>query len=298
MFNKIIEDIKSLKIQGAENVAKAAVKALRDVSLKNQDKNEKELLLLLMIAKEKLFNTRPTEPALRNSLNFILNDVNEDNIKLKVKKNIEKAIKHFITATNNIAKVGANKIKNGMKVYTHCHSSTVMAILMEAKKQGKKFEVLNTETRPKLQGRITAQELSDNGIKVTHYVDSAAKIVIKQADLILFGSDAITTEGTVINKIGSGMFAELADKYDVPIYCATNSWKFDPKSIFGFDEEIEMRDTKEVWDKPPKNVTIKNPAFEEIEAKYVTGIISEIGIYNPETFISELRRFYPWMFKK
>jgi len=161
----------------------------------------------------------------------------------------------------------------------------------------KNFEVLNTETRPKYQGRITAKELSDNGIKITHFVDSAARIAIRQADLVLLGSDAITSEGNVINKIGSGMFAEVADKYDVPVYCVTNSWKFDPKSIFGFDEEIEFRDVKEVWDKPPKKVIIQNPAFEEIEAKHVTGIISEVGVYNPETLISELRRFYPWMFK-
>ena len=52
MFNKILQDIKSLKIQGAENVAKAAIKALRDVTLKNSDKNEYEHLLIRTIEKE------------------------------------------------------------------------------------------------------------------------------------------------------------------------------------------------------------------------------------------------------
>ena len=106
----------------------------------------------------------------------------------------------------------------------------------------------------------------------------------------------MSEEGNIINKIGSGMFAEIADKYDIPLYAVTNSWKFDPQSIFGYDEPIEMRNSKEIWGGSPKKIIIKNPAFEEIESKHITGIISEIGIYNPETFISELNRFYPWMF--
>ena len=67
----------------------------------------------------------------------------------------------------------------------------VMAILKKAKEQGKKFEVYNTETRPKFQGRITATELAKLGIPVTHYIDSAARLAIKQTDMMLIGCDAI-----------------------------------------------------------------------------------------------------------
>lgn len=288
MFDKIVKDIKALNIQGAENIAKESIKAIRDVLIKKED------LFSLMIAKDTLIRTRPTEPALRNSLNFLFYNLKENNFKLQLKNNIEKALKHFITSDEKIAKIGANKIRDGMKIYTHCHSNTVMAILKEAKKQGKVFEVFNTETRPKFQGRITAKELTAAGIKVTHYVDSAARIAIKQSDIVFFGADAITTEGNVINKIGSGMFAEIADKYDVPVYCVTNSWKFDPQSVLGFDEVIELRDKNEVWD---EDINIKNIAFEEIETKHISGIISELGIYNPQSFILEVERFYSWMFK-
>ncbi|PLW80683.1 hypothetical protein C0585_01185 [Candidatus Woesearchaeota archaeon] len=297
MFKKIVEDIKALKIQGAENIAKASIKAVNDIFLKNKDSTDVELLMQLKLAKQTLISTRPTEPALRNSLNFLFSDINENNLKINLKRNIEKATSHFLNSDREIAKIGANKIKNGMKIYTHCHSNTVISIFKEAIKQKKKFTVLNTETRPKYQGRITAEDLSKLGIKVTHYPDNAARIAIRQADMVLFGSDAVTSEGDVINKIGSGMFSEIANRYDVPVYCCTNSWKFDPKSIQGFDEEIEERNPKEVWEKPPKGIKIKNIAFEKIEATNISGIISELGIYNPNTFINEIRRFYPWMFK-
>ena len=70
----------------------------------------------------------------------------------------------------------------------------------------------------------------------------------------------------------------------------SNSWKFDPKTVFGFDEEIEKGIRKEVWESPPKNVNISNYAFEIIRPSTISGIISateaifKTAIYN---FISD-----------
>jgi ribose 1,5-bisphosphate isomerase len=196
-----------------------------------------------------------------------------------------------------IIEMGSKKIKNGMVVFTHCHSSTVMSVLIEAKKQGKRFAVHNTETRPRLQGRKTAKELSNAGIKVRHYVDSAARLALKGADIMMIGADAITSEGRVINKIGSELFAEVAHRYDIPVYVCTNSWKFDPETVFGFTEEIEQRTAEEVWARPPKNVIIDNKAFEIIRPELIAGAITELGIYEPQILVEEIKREYPWMVK-
>jgi len=134
-----------------------------------------------------------------------------------------------------------------MKIFTHCHSSTVEAIIVKAWKQGKKFEVYNTETRPKFQGRKTATNLAKEGIPVTHFVDSAGRSMLRKTDLFLFGCDAITSEGKLINKIGTEMLAQTARESSIPAYSCTNSWKFDPNTLYGFDEEIEQRDPNEVW---------------------------------------------------
>jgi len=183
-----------------------------------------------------------------------------------------------------------------MVVFTHCHSSTVIEILKQANKQGKRFTVHNTETRPKFQGRLTAQELARLGIPVVHYVDSAARLALKKADIMLIGADAITTEGKVINKIGSELMAEVAEKWDVSLYVCSDSWKFDPKSVFGYEEEIEKRKPTEIWPTAPKGVKIDNFAFEKVNPDLITGIISELGIYKPTIFVEEVKRAYPWMF--
>ena len=183
-----------------------------------------------------------------------------------------------------------------MTIFTHCHSSSVVGILRKAKEQGKKFEVYCTETRPMFQGRITASELAQLKIPVTMFVDSGARIALKEADLMLIGSDSISTEGKIINKIGSEMFSEIANKYDVPVYSCTDAWKFDPQSVYGYEEKIEKREAKEVWKKPPKGVKISNLAFEKVHPNLIMGIISELGIIQPEAFVVEVKRKYSWMF--
>lgn len=267
-FNKICKKIKNLEIQGAENIAKTGVKAL---SLKGA-------------SVKRLLNLRPTEPCLRNALKFAK------------KFGSENALKHFDDSEEKIIRFGVKKIKKGMVVFTHCHSSTVVDILAGAKKQGKKFEVFNTETRPMYQGRITARELSKAGIKVTNVVDAAAGValrktnVMKKTDIVLLGCDAVLSNGDCVNKIGSGMFAEIAYDHKIPVYIATDSWKFSGKKV-----EIEKRGFEEVWNNLPKNVKVKNPAFEVIDVKFITGIISELGILKPVKFVKEVKRVYKWI---
>lgn len=283
LYEDTLAKIKSLEIQGAENIAIAAVQAFAE-KLKETDDEAK---LNGYIAE--LSALRATEPALRNALKFcIVNRKNDPAV-------AETAVNYFAASKERIAEFGAKKIQNGMAVFTHCHASTVTKILITAWKQGKKFTVRNTETRPKFQGRKTAEELAAAGIPVIHSVDSAGRLGMKKSDMFLFGADAITAEGNVVNKIGTTMFVEFARLYQIPVYSCTNSWKFDPETITGADEEIEERDAKEVWENAPAGVKIINPAFELTAADQINGIITELGVYKPETLVTEIKKAYPWM---
>ncbi|MBU0929971.1 MAG: translation initiation factor eIF-2B [Nanoarchaeota archaeon] len=272
-FNQICKAIKEVEIQGAENIAKAAIKAY--------------YLNPTKAAVRKLISLRPTEPCLRNALNFVQLD----------KGNITKALIHFEESDFLISEYGSKLIQNESILYTHCHSSTVINMFKHAKEKGKRFLVRNTETRPLLQGRITSKELSRLKIPNSHFVDSAMRFALKKCDMVFIGADAITSEGKVINKIGSEMACEIAKKYDIPVYICTNSWKFDPKTIFGFPEIIEKRPKNEVWSNPPRGVNIINPAFEKIDPDLITAIISELGILKPENFLMQVQKKYPWMIK-
>lgn len=270
-FNDIIKEIKSLKIQGAENVARAGLKALK---IKHDENSI-----------NKIIRARPTEPCLRNAIRFAIIDI---------KKNQAAALKHLDEAQKKIAEIGSRKIRNQDIIFTHCHSGTVMGILKEAAKT-RKFQVHNTETRPLYQGRQTAKELAKAGIKVKLFTDAAGRQALKHANIALFGVDAITSEGRIVNKMGTEMYAEIAERYDIPTYFCADSWKYDPLTSFGFDEIIEKREAKEIWEKPPKGIEISNTAFEIIQPELATGIISELGVYTAQTFIEEVKKKYPWM---
>ncbi|MCX6709833.1 MAG: S-methyl-5-thioribose-1-phosphate isomerase [Candidatus Woesearchaeota archaeon] len=298
-INDYVKNIKELKVQGAEMIARFAVGAVRDTIVNSKAKSTGVLYNELLDAKRKLSSARPTEPCMFNSLKYVFMNVNTNSVVELTRNLLERidfVLNHFDSSQEIIAHIASQKIKNGSIVFTHCHSSTVMDVLKEAKKQKKRFEVYNTETRPRFQGRVTAQELSEAGIPVTHFVDSAARYALKHCDIALVGADAITSEGKVVNKIGSELFAEVAKKFEVPFYSCTDSWKFDVESIFGYEKNLEMRSEKEVWENAPKGVKINNYAFEKISPELISGIISELGIYRPDVFIHEIKNAYPWLF--
>jgi len=254
-FNQICDDIKSLKIQGAVNVAR---KGLEAYSLRPNKASIRKLLSL-----------RPTEPMLRNVLEYAERFSVKDAEKL-----IEK---HF----DKILFYGKKFIKSRKRIFTHCHSSSVVNVL----KLNKRLKVFNTETRPLFQGRKTAEELSKVGIDVVNIVDSAALEYIKKSDAVVFGADAILQNGDVINKIGSGMFSRIAYDHRIPVYIIADSWKFTPKKV-----PFENRKLNEIWDKAPKNVRIKNPAFEFVPKKYIRGIVSELGILKYREFVKKAEK--------
>src|SRR3989344_4375060 len=225
-FEKICRDIKTLKIQGAENIAIAGLKA---ISLKRDKKSVKKLL-----------NLRETEPLLRNSVRFVLKDYG---------RNYGIAMDHLKNVRKRIAEVGYRKFK----------------------------------------GKKTARELSKVGIKIEHYIDSGAKVALEKSDVILIGADGICNN-YIVNKIGSGMIVDIANKLKKKVYVCGDSWKFCEKV------EIEERDKNEIWKNAPKNVEIRNIVFEKIDNKLVDEIISELGIYDPGNFIMKVRRAYPEIF--
>jgi ribose 1,5-bisphosphate isomerase len=203
------------------------------------------------------------------------------------KKSHSEIIKHFDSAQEKINEYTNKLIKNNDIIFTHCHSTNVINALINAKKQKKNFEIYNTETRPLFQGRKTAQELKKSGIKVTMFIDSALNVAIsgesgKKVDKIFLGADAILKKG-IINKIGSGLIARMAKENKVSIYIIADSWKYTSKKI-----PIEQRNLNEIWDRAPKNIKIKNPAFEFVPKKYIKAVISELGILSYDQFLKKV----------
>lgn len=295
--------IKRLDVQGARNVAIAAINSIKDASRESKAINKKTFLKELSEAKKVLFDSRATEPLMRNAIRFVIQAVESSN-----KTNIQELVDVVSQVTcqflerlecskQKIASIGSKRISNNSKVLTHCHSSTVTNMLRKANLEGKTFEVICTESRPVFQGRITAKEMLEYGIKTTLIVDSAVRLFMNEIDLVVVGADAITSEGNVINKIGTSMVALAAKEARTPFYVVSELLKFDPLTILGDYERIEERNPKEVWSNHPSGLFVRNPAFDVTRREFIHGIISEEGVVPPDSISELINRKYPWIFK-
>jgi ribose 1,5-bisphosphate isomerase len=295
--------IRRLEVQGARNVAIAAITAIEAAAKESKARWKKAFLNELSDAKEVLFASRETEPLMRNAIRHIIHAVekgDEESVRELVDL-VSQVSSQFLESLERskekIAAVGSKRVSNNSKVLTHCHSSTVTNMLRRAKLEGKSFEVFCTESRPVFQGRITAKEMLDAEIETTLIVDSAVRYFMNEVDLVVVGADAITSEGNVINKIGTSMVALAAKEARTPFYVISELLKFDPATIHGDYERIEERSSSEVWADPPSGLTIRNPAFDVTRREFIHGIICEEGIISPHSISELISRKYPWIFK-
>ncbi|MDD5182063.1 MAG: S-methyl-5-thioribose-1-phosphate isomerase [Candidatus Nanoarchaeia archaeon] len=301
LLKKTAKDIKSIKIQGATNLAEAAIKALEYTAKISKAKTKNNFISELEKAKSLLYATRPTEPLMRNSLRFIVANAKEskfediDDLRKLVSVAGKDVLNKIEDAKKKVSEFAGNKIENGMTVFTHCHSSTVMGAFRHAKLHGKKFSVICTESRPLFQGRKTGTELVNMGVPVTMIIDSNVSAHIKKADMVMVGADLITSDMNFVNKVGTQNVAYGAKRVGIPLYVCTDLAKFDPETMFGKTEEIEQRSPDEVWKGAPKQLKILNPAFDLMARELVTAYITQEGVIAPESVLDIINEKYSWI---
>lgn len=281
----LYQDIKSLKIQGATNVALAVLEGIRISSQGGANLQEAAL---------RLAYARPTEPLAQNAVRFIFDKKGQlPDYYLRRAQEYQKMIEK---AKDEMGTVGTKLIKNGGVYLTHCHSSTVTSMFIKAKKERENFSVFATETRPMFQGRITAKELLEAGIEATLIIDDAAISLLegqqKQIEAVFIGADLLTDKGFV-NKVGSLGLACAAKRNRTPFYSLSILLKYDPRPFS--KELIEQRNPDEIWKEAPQNLKIYAPAFDFVPYDTGVKIISEKGIIEGKDIANKARELYPFI---
>jgi methylthioribose-1-phosphate isomerase len=204
-----------------------------------------------------------------------------------------------IAICEGIGKHGATLIQPGANLLTHCNAGslavsrygTATAPMYYQHNAGVPFHVYVDETRPLYQGaRLTAWELDQAGIDVTLICDNMAATVMatKGVDLVIVGTDRVTANGDVVNKIGTLNLAVLCQHFDVPFYVACPSSTFDAHTASGSQVVIEERAADEIRQQHAAQVKVYNPAFDVTPNSLVTGIITEHGIAHDQKQLLEL----------
>jgi ribose 1,5-bisphosphate isomerase len=301
------EAIDTMETRGAAAIADAAARALRAQARASEADTPEAFRTELRAAARVLFATRPTAVSLPNALRYVLHGMDGrtvDELRRSVESTVEGFCHRLDRAQTDLGQVGANRLRDGDVVMTHCHSTDALACVEAAVEQGKTLEAIVKETRPRNQGRITAEQLSEMGVPVTLIVDSAARHYLNDVDHVLVGADSIAADGSVINKIGTSGLAVNARDRGTPIMVAAQTLKLHPATFTGHTVDIEMRDTEEVIDEERRaaigSPEVVNPAFDVTPPRYVDAIVTERGQFPPESVVVLMRELFgegttrPW----
>ncbi|MEM4259040.1 MAG: S-methyl-5-thioribose-1-phosphate isomerase [Candidatus Thermoplasmatota archaeon] len=239
---------------------------------------------------EKLRSTRPTAYDLFYALDYMKKKITAGENACDA---AERYVEDIISQCKKIGEYGEKIIKDDMRILTHCNAGalatvdygTALSPLRCAYRNGKKLFIYADETRPRLQGLLTAWELKQEGIPCIVIADNAAGHLMRtgEIDLVITGADRIAKNGDFANKIGTYEKAVLAKENNIPFYVAAPMSTFDGHLADGnkiIIEEREQRELAEVHGKTifPPWVTVRNPAFDVTPSRYVTGFITDRGI--------------------
>ena len=195
-----------------------------------------------------------------------------------------------------ISKYLSGEIPDGGSVMTQCFGETIVGMMARTlREEGKKVRFFCPETRPYFQGaRLTATVLSQMGFDTTVITDNMPAFVMEKEHIDVFtaAADAITMDGYVVNKVGTLGLSIAAEYFGVKT-CITGAPDRFHKKI---DEvEIEMRDPKYTLEAMGVKTVIDGvkgyyPAFDITPPSLISGIVTDIGIYNPldlESYFSD-----------
>jgi translation initiation factor 2B subunit (eIF-2B alpha/beta/delta family) len=166
-------------------------------------------------------------------------------------------------------------------VLTYANSATVVAALCYAHDRGRVRRVLLSESRPAYDGRLQALALLEHGITVEYSIDMALFERLPEADAVMVGADAVFPD-RLINKLGTHALAQLAQLRGVPLYSLCAASKFLPATATALWRIVD-HPGEAVWPDAPTGLYISNRYFDATPLTLLRGIVSEQGLYTPET---------------
>jgi len=183
---------------------------------------------------------------------------------------------------------------------THGYSTVVVALLLAAEEQGKRFSVYVIES--KVHKCKTAEILISRKIPVTIIADIAVAYLMSDMDLVLVGANHVVENGGVLNEIGTYQISIVAKAFRKPVYAAAQSYKFTRK--------VYPLNQKEITDnEPPVNLQLEDdsivnlkqsypdlqilrPQLDYTPPSYLTLLFTDLGVLTPSAVSDELIKMY------
>ncbi len=308
-YKQVIEAIKQLMIRGAPAIGVAAAYGVVLGAQSIEAEKQEDFLSQLNYICNDLASARPTAVNLSRSTDRMKIVAGAGNDIVQIKRALTAEALTIQAeeeeSTRQISWLGAELIKDGFNILTHCNTGTLattgygtaLGVVKAAREQGKRIHVFADETRPLLQGaRLTAWELMKENIPVTLITDSMAGYFMSKGmiNCVMVGADRIAANGDTANKIGTYTTAVLAKENNIPFYVVAPISSIDFSVSSGDEIAIEERSPDEITHIQgmliaPEGVEVANPAFDITPHRYISAIITEKGIVS-EPYLKKLNK--------
>ena len=183
-------------------------------------------------------------------------------------KNFEKmTLNSYRQIADKLGKI----IPRNCKIITLSNSATLTNVFRILKESDFNLEVIVSESRPNLEGRIMAEHLDAIGIKTSLITEADIPHYIKSCNFSLIGADKILQTKNIVNKRGSKLLALLSKEFGIPFIVVARKDKYSTESDYLETE----KDKKEIWNTENNSINMKNYYFEVIEKELISFIITD-----------------------
>jgi translation initiation factor eIF-2B subunit delta len=280
-IEQLIAPIGNDLLSGAAEIALQGITVLQSIISSADNTTPDELKQDIEFTSQKLIDAQPAMASLFNIANSVIRAISDCNTVVEIKAESQKVLDHYekllCDSVAKIADFAFDLIPPGEIVFAYSFSSTVLSCLLNARAKGRYFRVACSESRPSMEGRKLATLLASGGIEVISTFDSAMGMLLPSCSVAFMGCDCIGAPG-LVNKTGSFLLALACHELKIPLYALCDTTKFVGEDRF-FEFENHQRPGMEVWDDAPPEVSIVNRQFELIPFDYITGLVTEKGLF-------------------
>ena len=276
---KLMQSIAVDRYHGAEWLSNAALGTMIAIALNAGADDANELREALKSYARRIAESRPSMTPITNKLGMFYSRLPEgaalNELRASATKSATMIIKESRKDRSRLVENAKSVMGEPDTVFTISDSSTVADVVLGV---GAK-NVVVTESRPQMEGRNLAQRLAGEGVNVLLVVDAAAAMFMESSNVAVVGADSVLYDGSFVNKVGTRIMALAARDQGLPFYVVCSTSKFNIMNYLGRGVELEEKDPSEVAE--IEGVNVRNPYFEVVPGRLVTGIITEMGVMEP-----------------